>query len=305
MPQSTRRLRSAGKLEVNAGETSTPSSNDSLATTPGPLDGPSVLAVAQPATTVLQVVKPGAQLPGLEAPDLALLRKKQRRLKAQAADRVSSLPNTSPEMRNALEASLIFAQHEAGSAVCIDAAGWVLTCAHCIGETEEEYRASPTRWLLFYTGLAVRIECRVWDAIRDLALLKIIAVESVGTVLRFPFLRASTRSPVLRAPIVCIGQPGQDDLESTSARRTNYPFLEISEGMFRGMIPGADPHNNSEIGTLKHDAWTYWGHSGAPLILAADGTLIGLHSSWDDKTAMRHGVPHEAIVAFLKMNLNV
>ncbi|KAK6977931.1 trypsin-like cysteine/serine peptidase domain-containing protein [Favolaschia claudopus] len=301
MLQSTRRLRSAGKVEFDAGETSTPSSNDS---TPEP----AVLAVAQPATTVLQVVtvvKPGARLPGLEAPDLALLRKKQRRLKAQAADRVSSLPNNSPEMRNALEASLIFAQHEAGSAVCIDAAGWVLTCAHCIGETEEEYRESPTRWLLFYTGLAVRVECRVWDAIRDLALLKIIAVESAGTALRFPFLRPSTRPPVLRAPIVCIGQPGQDDLESTSARRTNYPFLEISEGKFRGMIPGADPQNNSEIGTLKHDAWTYWGHSGAPLILVADGTLIGLHSSWDDQTAMRHGVPHEAIVAFLKINLNV
>ncbi|KAJ7240874.1 hypothetical protein B0H12DRAFT_1134356 [Mycena haematopus] len=65
------------------------------------------------------------------------------------------------------------------------------------------------------------------------------------------------------------------------------------------MVLGADPHDNSEIGTLRHDAWTYWGHSGAPLIDEAEGTLVGLHSSWDDETAMRHGVPHAAIQAFL------
>lgn len=65
------------------------------------------------------------------------------------------------------------------------------------------------------------------------------------------------------------------------------------------MIRGADPDNNSEIGSLKHDAWTYWGHSGAPLLKAVDGTLIGLHSSWDDKTAMRHGVPLIEIKHFL------
>lgn len=27
-----------------------------------------------------------------------------------------------------------------------------------------------------------------------------------------------------------------------------------------------DLHNNEEIGALKHDCWTYWGHSGAPLL---------------------------------------
>lgn len=69
------------------------------------------------------------------------------------------------------------------------------------------------------------------------------------------------------------------------------------------MIPGADPDNNSEIGSLKHDAWTYWGHSGAPLLKAVDGTLIGLHSSWDDKTAMRHGVPLIAIKHFLQQQV--
>jgi hypothetical protein len=69
------------------------------------------------------------------------------------------------------------------------------------------------------------------------------------------------------------------------------------------MIPDIDPQDNSEIGTLKHDAWTYWGHSGAPLLRRVDGSLLGLHSSWDDSTAMRHGVPLAAIKAFLREHL--
>lgn len=190
---------------------------------------------------------------------------------------------------------MIFAQYEAGTAVCIDAVGWVLTCSHCFGDTEEEWRAKKSKWLLFYTGLAVQVECRAWDSTRDLALLRIITIES-GTSQKtaipgFSFVSLSSSAPSLKTLIVCVGQPGSDDLESTSDRRTNYNLIEVSEGKFCGMIRGADPDNNSEIGSLKHDAWTHWGHSGTPLLKAVDGTLIGLHSSWDDKTAMRHGVP--------------
>ncbi|PGH34395.1 hypothetical protein GX50_02762 [[Emmonsia] crescens] len=210
---------------------------------------------------------------------------------------------------NALAASLIFAQHEAGSAVCIDPDGWVITCAHCFGETEEEYITSTkTRWLLFYDGRAVQVECRVWDAKRDLALLKIIAIESDGTGATsdhnngapFPFVPLCPRMPELNTPIICIGQPGREDLESTTGRKTDYDLVEVSRGAYRGMIPGTDPCDNSEIGTLKHDAWTYWGHSGAPLLQALGGSLVGLHSSWDDRAGMRHGVPLVAIEMFLR-----
>lgn len=40
--------------------------------------------------------------------------------------------------------------------------------------------------------------------------------------------------------------------------------------------------------------------AGAPLLSAADGTLIGLHSSWDEKTTMRHEIPQVAIEEFLQ-----
>lgn len=268
---------------------------------------PSIDSSSSSSHKVIRIVAPSATLPGLNPAELSLLREKQRRLQSNASALLSSLLSRN-HLRTALEASLIFAQYEAGTAVCIDKAGWVLTCSHCFGDTEEEWRAERRKWLLFYTGLAVQVECRAWDSTRDLALLKIIGIESSAsqktTIPAFSFVPLSSFAPAFKTPIVCIGQPGSDDLESTSARRTNYNLVEISEGKFCGMVPGADPENNAEIGSLKHDAWTYWGHSGAPLLKAVDGTLIGLHSSWDDKTAMRHGIPLTAIKYFLQQQVD-
>ncbi len=245
----------------------------------------------------------GSKLPGLSSVELRLLREKQAKLRATAASTLNCL-STGPHVWNALEATLIFAQYEAGTAVCIDKYGWILTCAHCFGESEEEYESTNKRkWLLSYTGLAVQVECRVWDAKRDLSLLKVVTVESSGGKTgdrpMFQAVLLSWTSPTPKMPIFCIGQPGRDDLESTSERKTKYNLVEISYGTFRGIVKGVDPQDTSEIGTLKHDAWTYWGHSGAPLLKEADGTLVGLHSSWDDQTAMRHGVPQIAIREFL------
>ena len=252
--------------------------------------------------STIQIVPPGSKLPGLSNEDLILLRQKQFRL-AKNAFFTSSLI-TAPHIRNALEATLIFAQYEAGTAVCIDPAGWMLTASHCFGDTREEWKANKRKWLLCYNGLAVQVECRTWDPKGDMALCKIIAVESSGgsdgEVPQFRFLPLSSYAPAVKEPTVCIGQPGRDDLECTFARRTKYNLVEVSEGTFRGLIDGADPHDNSEIGTLMHDAWTYWGHSGAPLLKEADGTLVGLHSSWDDQTTMRHGIPLVAIERFLE-----
>lgn len=249
----------------------------------------------------IRTLTPGSKLPGLKPAELTLLRQKQNKLAKNASSTLSLY--TEKPIRNAINATLIFAQYEAGTAVCIDPSGWILTCAHCFGDDEEEYKtAEKRRWLLFYTGLAVQVECRQWDPTRDLALLKILAIESdvgkEGDIPTFSFVPLSPCAPTYGAPIVCIGQPGRDDLESTSSRRTKYNLVEISEGLFRGMIRGANAHDNSEIGTLKHTAWTYWGHSGAPLLSKDDGTLIGLHSSWDDQTTMRHGVPLIAIKHF-------
>ncbi|TVY22129.1 hypothetical protein LHYA1_G009177, partial [Lachnellula hyalina] len=230
-------------------------------------------------------------------------------------------PSSSPQTRNALNSTLIFAQHEAGTAVLVHASGWALTCAHCFGEDEVEYEAGgKRRWMLFYNGDAVLVECRVWDAVRDLALLRIVAVEVEAGVSRgsgvgvggkerqtpnFYALELYTGTLRYKMRILCIGQPGRDDLESKAGGKTPYDLVEVSSGVFRGMVAGADVQDNGDIGTLMHDAWTYWGHSGAPLVREADGRLLGLHSSWDEETGMRHGVPGAAIREFLRMHLPV
>ena len=59
-----------------------------------------------------------------------------------------------------------------------------------------------------------------------------------------------------------------------------------------------DPLGSQRLGRTKHDAWTYWGHSGSPLF-DHSGAVVGIHNSWDSTTAMRHAVPHQVIVKFL------
>ena len=252
-------------------------------------------------------IPPTTKLPHLNPSELSLLRKKQAQLSSTATLTLASLPD--PAHLNALFSTLIFAQHEAGTAVCIHPAGWLLTCAHCFGDDEKEYEeAEKRRWLLFYTGQAALVECRVWDVKRDLALLKVITIESLisgpsDSVPVFSYLKVDEGNPRVGLKVLCIGQPGRDDLEAEGSRKTKYNLIEISEGRFRGMVKGQDPQDNGQIGSLMHDAWTYWGHSGAPIISAERGSLVGLHSSWDDQTAMRHGIPGIAVREFLKEHL--
>ena len=248
----------------------------------------------------------GGLLPGLSKSDLRILRKKQARLRETHLSIAKAFEAQSPPLQNALYSTLIFVQYEAGTAVCIDPAGWLLTCAHVFGEDDAEIRANMPgiRWLLFYDGLTVQTECRAYDTHRDLALLKIVALE-VNAMMHtnlnsFAHIPLTTSTRVLRVPILCTGQPGADDLESETAQKTTYNLFEVSEGMLRGLVRGTDPQNNLEIGALKHDAWTYWGHSGAPLVKRDDGSLVGLHSSWDDRTRMRHGIPLVALKEFLR-----
>src|SRR5438034_767849 len=59
----------------------------------------------------IRIVAPGSRLPGLTAADLGLLRAKQTRLVSRASSTLASL-RAGPHIRNALEASLIFAQYE-------------------------------------------------------------------------------------------------------------------------------------------------------------------------------------------------
>ena len=280
------------------------------------LRSPTQYQLKQDFTSTIQLLsgKLTSKSTGLSKQDLATLHLKRSKLQSSSSrDLESSLGvphnSSSTALADAARSALVFAQHEAGTAVCISASGLILTCSHCVAESQEEYAEGRLHWLIFSSGRVVQTTCVAWDAKRDLALLQIIAAERPenGSPSTFPFATIAAKRPAAprtkKTPLICIGHPGSEDLEvvSTSAPvPTNYDVLHVSYGHYRGMAVGQDVHDNSDIGALKHDCWTYWGHSGAPLIAAESGEVVGLHSSWDDQTGMRRGIGWEAIDGFLK-----
>ena len=55
------------------------------------------------------------------------------------------------------------------------------------------------------------------------------------------------------------------------------------------------------VGPQRHSCWTYWGHSGCPIVCADDGRadIVALHNSWDDSNGQRHGVSLRALREFV------
>jgi hypothetical protein len=262
---------------------------------------------------------------GLTEAELALLNAKQYQLRHSKTQAWLKPSSGKEKLASAARATLVFAQKEAGTAVCISSSGLLLTCSHCVAESPKELGqpGSKSKWLLFASGQVILAECVAWDPRRDLALLQITAAQpepqianphalpasdntANASILSFPFVPVAEVPPRLRAALVCIGHPGSEDLEvAQPGVKTGYDTLHVSTGVFRGYAPDQDLHDNSEIGALKHDCWTYWGHSGAPLVEQSTGRLIGLHSSWDEKTGTRRGVPLEAIQHFLQQHASV
>ncbi|KAF8901396.1 trypsin-like cysteine/serine peptidase domain-containing protein [Gymnopilus junonius] len=248
--------------------------------------------------------------------DFSILHKKKKRLREHGID-MPPIRN-GVDMSNVVNATLVFAQEDAGTAVCISPHGILLTCSHCVAESTEELENNRTKWLLFASGEVVKADCVAWDPTRDLSLLQIVACQRLAEtglnspsssspsaipLQGFPFLIPADAPLPFRAALTCVGHPGSEDLEASKPGiKTNYNVLHVSSGNFRGYAPGQDRQDNSEIGALMHDCWTYWGHSGAPLVEQSSGRLAGLHSSWDDQTGMRRGVGLEAIKAFLNEN---
>ncbi|KAK9777230.1 putative Trypsin-like cysteine/serine peptidase domain-containing protein [Seiridium cardinale] len=231
--------------------------------------------------------------------DQALLKKKQAWLSTYDV----TIPRRFERHRRSVDATLVFAQNEAGTAVCISPHGLLLTCSHCVADTEAELDGSRMPWLLFHSGNAVAARCVAWDGKRDLALLQIVAAQPDPLGLAFPDVLIESTTPGVGSQVVCVGHPGSEDLEAVQPGiRTNYDVLHVSTGVYHGCAEGQDVQDNSEIGALMHDAWTYWGHSGAPIFCMKSGHIIGLHSSWDDETGMRRGIALEALQQFLKSN---
>ena len=171
-----------------------------------------------------------------------------------------------------------------GSGVNLAPGGLVLTAGHVPKKLGARLVA------VFPDGSQLEVECTRFDAKADLALMT--PVTPVRAEL--PWAPLARRAPVAGTEVVVIGQPGKF---TPDGEPTGYQPFHVSTGKVRGYR--ADFMGAQALGGLKHDAWTYWGHSGSPLF-DHGGAVVGIHNSWDSTTAMRHAVPHQVIVKFLK-----
>jgi len=169
-----------------------------------------------------------------------------------------------------------------GSGVCLTPEGHILTAAHVVDKMGAQVVAT------FPDGNRFTATCVAIDTYLDLAICTVSAGEPL------PFASLAPDAPSVGDRIVCIGQPGRS---TPRGQPTGYQPFQVSTGKIRGFMD--NPLGNQTLGRTKHDAWTYWGHSGSPLFNEA-GRIVALHNSWDSETAMRHAVTYQAIVQFLK-----
>jgi len=169
-----------------------------------------------------------------------------------------------------------------GSGVNLSASGLVLTNAHVADDVGDTFNVQfPDGRVFKGTNIAVSKHF-------DLALVRLAGASGL------PVARLARQAPRVGDEVIAIGQPGT---RTPGGEATNYEPWHVSVGTIRGFLP--DILGSQSLGRTKHSAWTYWGHSGSPLF-DVDGRIVALHNSWDSKTAMRHAVPWEAIVAFLE-----
>jgi len=168
-----------------------------------------------------------------------------------------------------------------GSGVNLRPEGLILTNAHVAKSIGARYV------VLFPDGRRFAGATVAIDATLDLAL---VALEEADAL---PVAPVARRAPRVGDAVTVIGQPGT---QTPEGEPTGYDRFHVSVGRIRGFLD--DRLGDQALGRTKHDAWTYWGHSGSPLF-NREGAIVALHNSWDSTTAMRHAVTWEAVVHFL------
>jgi S1-C subfamily serine protease len=170
------------------------------------------------------------------------------------------------------------------SGVNLDPRGLVLTAGHCVDALGKRVNVA------FPDGASSPGETIAFDDAHDLALIELDDDDDGG----WPWARLAAAAPAVGTMVVAIGQPGT---RTPDGEPTGYQPWHVSVGEIRGFRDGARTGEQG-LGRTKHDAWTYWGHSGSPLF-DQTGKIVALHNSWDSRTAMRHAVTWEAIGQFL------
>jgi len=166
----------------------------------------------------------------------------------------------------------------------------VLTCAHCVPRCD----VGALNVVVAADGSVATSVCVAVDEVADVALLEMsVKPDSILEVLPVADLAAADFAASLPRNVLVCGNP-------VSPGRSGHRYLPFqfstgtAEQVAKGDIDPAVPNRGfgygAELGGLKHNAWTFWGHSGSPLVDTASGEVVGIHNSWDPSNGKRHAV---------------
>ena len=158
-------------------------------------------------------------------------------------------------------------------------------------------RVGRSKLLVTARGVVVNGTCVAADEGSDLALVRL--DEPLPAQLGSLALAAEGADADGTA-VVAIGNPYDWDLEAADGakpRPMGYTPFFASAGQLEGHLSEEEAALKG-VGAAMHSCWTYWGHSGCPIVERRGG-IVALHSSWDDGNGQRHGVPLAAMRAFV------
>jgi len=193
--------------------------------------------------------------------------------------------------------------------------GYILTCAHCVvhddvdDDDPAKNKVGRIVELVTARGKAFGAICVMACDKTDLALLHIPSSSSSFddcsiTRLELGCLKVGPKgSDSNGTKIFAIGNPCDTDLETKVKNKSTgfFPF-HVSEGNLVTKV-SEEIASKDGLGRQIHNAWTYWGHSGCPLVTTIDNfgpCIVGLHNSWDDRNGNRHGITLDEISLFVR-----
>ena len=194
---------------------------------------------------------------------------------------------------------------------------YVLTCAHCIAADDDEDEEGDTaagaidrvgryKVIVWGNGAWGLVQCIYSSERMDVALCKVLcytpsdgdqASTSYAVPDKLPVSTLASAPAAKGTPVFTIHNPFDWDLEhSGRPRRNGYIPFTTNTGKVDGYRRVKDRTDATEFGALKHSCWTYWGTSGAPIMDAKTGHIVGMHNSWDERDGQRHAVSQEALL---------
>ena len=159
-----------------------------------------------------------------------------------------------------------------GTGVVISGRGHILTAHHVVHGSNTS-RVTVT----MSDGTRAVADIVAFSRHRDLALLQL-----------------TDRSRVYTSATLTAGQARSGDTVVV----VGHPDKSSGRGDWHASIGSVLTARGGARDSMRHDAWTFWGHSGAP-IFDETGRLIGIHRAWSPDSGERVGISAAQILGFL------